>query len=153
MQLFLMRHGEAEPIVTQDSSRALTEAGKLDVAQQVTALKQDLKVVDTIWASPYIRAQQTASIASEILGQSVITKDFLVPSANPQKVLDELASIESPLLMVSHQPLVGILLDSLTGQEPGCLRMGTSSIASLSSDIWAKGCSELSWLKHIESNQ
>lgn len=152
MQLFIMRHGEAESRAESDMHRELTAQGKGDIAQMAETYADDLASVDIIWASPYARAQQTAQIMSTALGKPVVTQAFLPPNGNPSEVLDILQNIgEQTVLMVSHQPLVGVLVDGLAGLEPGRYRMGTGSLANIWTDVYAKGCCELRWLHQPDS--
>ncbi|MFC6978868.1 SixA phosphatase family protein [Microbulbifer taiwanensis] len=99
-----------------------------------------------------MRTQQTAQIVADRLGLPVTTEQLLIGDTPPQAVLDALQQMEPvpgewPLLLVSHQPLVGSLVNGLCGsgsQHP----MGTSSLACLSAEVWANGCAELEWLQH-----
>ena len=50
--------------------------------------------------------------------------------------------------MVSHLPLVGLLVDYLTG-ETGT-RMGTANLASLSMDYPAQGMATLNWIHYVD---
>jgi len=147
-----MRHGESECQADHDSLRELTPEGRMDIAQMATDYHEALQQVDVIWASPYVRAQQTAEIMSEHLSVPVITHNFLPPHGNPNDIVDALESQrQQTVLIVSHQPLIGILVDNLAGLEPGRYRMGTGALAYLSTDIFANGCCELEWL-HQPSN-
>ena len=154
MNVFIMRHGEAEAAAETDAQRELTQEGRDDIAQMAVSYQDDLRHVESIWASPYVRAQQTAHIISEHLSVPVITQDFLPPNANPAEVLDMLeAHRKHTLLIVSHQPLVGTLVDGLAALEPGQYRMGTGSLAYLSTEVYANGCCELQWLHQPASTQ
>lgn len=154
MNVFIMRHGEAEVSAETDARRELTQEGKDDITQMATTYADDLAQVDVIWASPYVRAQQTAQLMSACLSKPVVTQPFLPPNGNPIDVLGALESHrDQTVLMVSHQPLVGILVDGLARLEPGRYRMGTGSLAYLSTDVYANGCSELRWLHQPASTQ
>nr|WP_255771419.1 histidine phosphatase family protein [Microbulbifer guangxiensis] len=146
----ILRHGQAEPHRGDDSSRELTEHGRQQVAALCRARATELAEVRAIWASPFVRTQQTAAIAAELLGLPVRTEPVLLGDTPPSVVLDALAAAQDfPLLLVSHQPLVGSLVNGLCGsgnQHP----MGTSSLACLSAEVWANNCAELEWLQHAE---
>jgi len=121
--------------------------GREDIKQMVSTYRDDLAQVDVIWASPYVRAQQTAEIVSDMLSKPIITQAFLPPNGTPQDTFDALAADQhQTVLLVSHQPLVGILVDGLAGLEPGRYRMGTGALAYISTDVYALGCGELCWL-------
>lgn len=150
MKLMILRHGEAEPLLGDDASRELTEHGREQVAAVCRARATELAEVRAIWASPFVRTQQTAAIAAELLGLPVSTEPVLVGDTPPSEVLEALASVaDFPILLVSHQPLVGSLVNGLCGsgnQHP----MGTSSLACLSAEVWANNCAELEWLQHAQ---
>lgn len=154
MNVFIMRHGEAEANAGNDAKRELTTQGREDIAQMVVDYGQALSQVDAIWASPYVRAQQTAQLLSQHIAKPVTTQSFLPPNGNP---IDTLAALEThrdqTILIVSHQPLIGILVDGLAGLEPGRYRMGTGALACLKTRVYANGCCDLEWLHQPASIQ
>ncbi len=150
MNLFVLRHGQAENRAETDMQRELTDRGRADVSRIIRESLDDLGEVTHLWASPYVRAQQTAQIVSELLGDmQIYTTELLVPEASVDALLAqlELSDIAS-LLLVSHQPLVGQLVDTLCGAEPGANPMGTSSLAAMEADPVAAGLGQLHWLRH-----
>lgn len=150
MKLFLMRHGDAEFNASIDSQRQLTDLGKENAHQMATNHRDDLSSVSKLWVSPYVRAQQTADIVSNVLDNSVPreTQAFLKPSSDPNTVFAAVEKQQQSLLIVSHQPLIGTLVDLLAGLEPGSHRMSTASLACIEIDIIARACGELLWLHH-----
>ncbi|MCO1335547.1 phosphohistidine phosphatase SixA [Microbulbifer sp. OS29] len=150
MQLFILRHGKAEPMLVNDAERALTERGRRQVAQVCNRRAQELSAVRAIWASPFVRTQETAAIVSAQLGLSVTSEPLLIGDTNPQQLLDQIQAQDTfPMLLVSHQPLVGSLLNGLCGSD-NRYPMATSSLACVSAEVWANGCAELEWLQHTE---
>ncbi|UTF61005.1 phosphohistidine phosphatase SixA [Gilvimarinus sp. DA14] len=150
MRLFILRHGQAEPYRRDDESRELVDAGRGEV-KAVISRQAHLMGCPAVWGSPYIRAQQTAVIASEILGvpQGVShTLAQLTPDASPAALIEELyqSGLET-LLIVSHQPLVSHLLDTLCGpsEQHG---MNTASLACVDCDVMAADMGRLEWLVH-----
>ena len=67
MQLYILRHGEAERLSSTDRRRQLTQQGHEEVAAVVQRHLEELETVQTIWASPYSRAQQTAAVVQRQL--------------------------------------------------------------------------------------
>ncbi len=59
-----------------------------------------------IVASPYLRAQQTARIAADLLGHSepILPSTRLTPEADPEDVWAEVRDLapDSPILFVAH---------------------------------------------------
>ncbi|AMX02128.1 phosphohistidine phosphatase SixA [Microbulbifer thermotolerans] len=150
MQLLILRHGEAEPVRGDDAARQLTERGREAVARVCEMRAAELAGVRAIWASPFIRTQQTARIVADLLGLPVKTESLLIGDTPPELVLNALQQVDTasyPLLLVSHQPLVGRLVNGVCGsgnRHP----MGTSSLACLRAPVWADSCGELEWLQH-----
>ncbi len=155
MQLYILRHGQAETQITTDEARNLTAKGRADVAISLTSSADELKTVQVIWASSLVRAQQTAQIAHSFLTQEsanivLATTDLIVPEADPYvffKALQD-AQLDS-ILVVSHQPFVGQIIDLLCGSYDGFHPMNTSSLACVDCDIVAAKMGSLRWLRHV----
>lgn len=119
MQLYIMRHGEAQQQAMSDSQRELTAHGRsevLDIAKLLTNESFDLILV-----SPFIRTQQTADTLISVLNtQAKIEQCSLItPSGSATDVhnyLDGLIAEEQyqKILLVSHMPLISYLLSELT---------------------------------------
>ncbi|MGB3610648.1 MAG: phosphohistidine phosphatase SixA [Cellvibrio sp.] len=150
MELFILRHGEAEPRVTTDEERQLTDKGRADVARMIKSSLDDLGKLTHIWVSPLVRAQQTAAIAGALIGDmEPYTTELLSPDADPQLLFNQLQLSECEgLLLVSHQPLVSRMLDTLCGTAKGYHDMATSSMACVDIDIVARDMGKLRWLRH-----
>ncbi|HSX85873.1 MAG TPA: phosphohistidine phosphatase SixA [Cellvibrio sp.] len=150
MELFILRHGEAEPRTTTDDARQLTDKGRADVARMIKSSLEDLGELTHIWVSPLVRAQQTAEIAGELIGDmEPYTTELLSPDADPQLLFNQLQLSECQgLLLVSHQPLVSKILDTLCGTANGYHDMATSSLACVDIDIIAADMGKLRWLRH-----
>lgn len=155
MTIFILRHGQAEPQMTTDEARRLTDKGRVDTAKIMQKRVADMDSLTQIWGSPLVRAQQTAEIASGYFsGLEIQTTDLLVPEANPQVLIDWLAELyskesrnsDSSILLVSHQPLVGRVLNMLCGKPDDYHPMGTSSLAAISAPLVAADLGELLWL-------
>src|SRR3982751_2379384 len=100
MQVFVLRHGQAEAQITTDEARNLTEKGRADVAANTLHSLADLLNVKEIWASPLVRAQQTAHIVSAILEKhgvkvEIKTTDLIAPESNPSGLFDSLEAAKS----------------------------------------------------------
>jgi phosphohistidine phosphatase len=148
MNLFILRHGQAEDYAASDSQRTLTDVGRQQTQELVDRQQAELKSVTHIYASPYIRAQQTASIVAAVLDLPIITVPHLLPEAGVQAAVEFLSEFEQQTpLCVSHQPLVGSFVNWLCGLEYGQYMMGTSALAYMSTDVLAQGCGELFWLR------
>jgi phosphohistidine phosphatase len=149
MKLWVLRHGEAEPYGSRpDSERALTTHGREEVLRSAARLMG--QPVTAIYASPYLRAQETAQLVREALGfePEIRTVDWLTPETDPDKVAEQLVSV-SDVLLVSHNPLVGNLLGYLQHghvQDPEAVR--TAGLAELEGDLPLAGAMKLNGIKH-----
>lgn len=158
MQIFILRHGHAEPQVTTDAARNLTSTGRGVTQAVIRAVLPQLGDVQQIWASPLIRAQQTAQLALHFFPHLQLqTSDCLVPEADPHIVYQWLESLRQVaivankiprIMIVSHQPLVGSLVNQLCGKDENFYAMDTSSLAAISVDVVAPEMGKLLWLHH-----
>lgn len=152
MTLFILRHGQAEPQITTDEVRELTDKGREDTARVVRGRLTDLQAITQIQASPLVRAQQTAQVAAGYFPALTIqTSGLIIPEASLTAAMDWLQSINQQnlsILLVSHQPFVGELINKLCGKPSGYYAMGTSSLAAIHTPVIAAGMGELLWLDH-----
>lgn len=157
MKIFILRHGQAEVQQTTDEARNLTAKGRADVAASAQYSLSELTQVQEIWASPLVRAQQTADIVRDILAAqdihvSIKTTDRIIPESNPSDLFDLLQAANlNSVLLASHMPFVGDLLDAFCGSARGYHVMNTSSLALIECDIPAAKCGELRWLRHVNA--
>lgn len=143
MQLLIMRHGEAG-WHTLDQERELTESGRLGVAEVAAQMAESPWRPKLVWSSPYVRARQTAAIVSEILNCPVEEKMFITPDDDPGECLDALIDQhESPLLIVSHMPLVGSLATLLVDAHRRGIPFMTSQAVMLDMPVVGPGCADL----------
>jgi phosphohistidine phosphatase len=144
-----LRHGEAEPYGSRpDSERALTAHGREETLRSAAELIG--QPITAIYASPYLRAQQTAELVREALGfqPDIRTVEWLTPDNRPQAVAEQLVSVDYALL-VSHNPLVGNLLGYLQHghvQQPEAVK--TAGLAELEGDLPLAGAMKLNGIKH-----
>ena len=133
-----MRHGAAEASSSGgDAARALTAKGRADLDRAAAAVRRFGVRADAAWVSPYVRAQQTASILLPALGApAATTKAELVPEGPVRTVADAIrAAPARTLVVVSHLPLLPGVIGALTGAR---VELGTGTlvhIALLGSDV------------------
>ena len=154
MQIFVLRHGQAEPQLTTDEARNLTEKGRNDVILSVSNSLAEMNKIEKIWSSSLVRALQTSNTAHDILAAQYLSipinvTDIIIPEADPALLFDSLQKSNlSSVLLVSHQPFVGKFLDIFCGSPLGSHFMDTSSLALVECDVAAPSCGELRWLRH-----
>ncbi len=147
MDLFFLRHGEAENCATSDAERRLTSTGEGDVAGVVESRQTELAGIDLIVTSPFRRARQTAKITAQCLGfdRQLLVTGQLEPGADHQALLRFIDSLNAEsILLVTHQPLVGNLLSMLSGDDIW-LSTGTANLVALETEVLAPGFANVCW--------
>ncbi len=116
MQIYLLRHGIAEPSSPglSDPERALTPEGKKRLRSVLRVAKAAGVQPELIMTSPYRRAVETAEIAAKTLGykQELVQSSALRPGCAPEEAWDELRALQAGgerLLLSGHEPLFGYL--------------------------------------------
>ena len=139
--LYIVRHGEAEPISQDDESRALTEHGLWEAKRTALWLKTQVNEFTHTFVSPYKRAQQTKDtiLLYGPSSKTQSTEGLLTPEGSANTAMDFLlASVtdnqetDQHILCVSHMPLVSYLIGELTGYTP---IMATAGVAQIKVDI------------------
>lgn len=151
VQLWILRHGRAEPYSSNDAARALTEKGRAQVAEVISRQRPQIETRGlVIWTSPYLRARQTAAIAAGLLDCPIAREtDLLLPEAGPGQLLEAIYRCASDnILLASHQPLVSSLLDYLCGRRGEEHDMKTASLAAVHCEVAAADLGQLQWLVH-----
>jgi phosphohistidine phosphatase len=123
MEVWLLRHAAAEARAPsgRDADRALTAEGierARRVARGLAALAPEIGLVLT---SPYRRARQTAEPAARALGLDGKLRESraLEPGRDPSEILEEIAQLEESVLLVGHEPHLGVLLGRLVSGGRG----------------------------------
>ncbi|WP_339119257.1 phosphohistidine phosphatase SixA [Halomonas sp. BMC6] len=147
--VLIMRHGEAAPGFP-DHARPLTPRGEREAETMArwlaSRIEQGELARPTLYASPYVRAQQTAQRISDALGAPLNTLSFITPEDPPGDVSEWLLNhpFDTPIMLVSHMPLVGDLAGLLVEGAPSQgVGFPTAAIAELEADVWAAGCAQL----------
>lgn len=152
MKVWILRHGEAKPQARMDAERELTAKGREEVLRSAAHLMG--QPLQRIFASPYVRAQQTAELVRQALGftDAIVTVPWLTPDGNPHMVLEQLDAYSAEnVLLVSHQPLVGTLIGlAVHGSLQQAQPMHTASLAYLEADLPLAGAMQLVDVRHVE---
>ncbi|MGH2904982.1 MAG: phosphohistidine phosphatase SixA [Solirubrobacteraceae bacterium] len=134
-QLWLLRHGEAEPHGTrEDAERRLTERGVGQAHAAGIALQRLQVSFDAALFSPKTRARRTAELAAEHWSpqqrELLSVHPPLAGDFDARQALAELAALpaDGRLLIVGHEPdLSGVVAD-LTGARPGLKKGGLAGL-------------------------
>ena len=139
MQIYIMRHGQAEFMGHSDAERALTLLGRLESEKMAAYLADNNITFDAVLVSPYLRAQQTWESVRPFFAEveNVQTTKFLTPCGSVRKSMDEILALQvsgvENLLIVSHLPLVGYITGELA-PDAGVPAFATSSVAHVELD-------------------
>ncbi|TNF08353.1 MAG: hypothetical protein EP323_01615, partial [Gammaproteobacteria bacterium] len=116
MLIYLLRHGDA-PYDELRGERALSQRGHDETRAVLEQHQDELLSLDLILCSPVLRARQTLRVLQETLSYQgdLLFEDVLRSEASLLAVeacVDKLR-VRS-LLLLSHQPLIGKMLEYLT---------------------------------------
>jgi phosphohistidine phosphatase len=161
MQIIIMRHGEAVAGADCDANRVLTPRGEEQARSSGKQLARLLNANTRCFASPYLRAQQTARIASESWPVTQFeTLGHLTPDTPPDwtaaavdKLLgDKEGEWPDSVVLVAHMPIVARLTGLLTGEPPYAVPgFSTACAAVLEADVLAADCASLRHFVQPES--
>lgn len=119
MNIFIMRHGQAVPEASTDALRPLTDQGKSEVCLMAEWLSAQVPTFDCVLVSPYLRTSQTwQQLAKYIPGAVIENCRELTPDADADIAASLLlayadVSSNNNVLVISHMPMVGLLVESL----------------------------------------
>jgi phosphohistidine phosphatase len=141
LELYLLRHGIAEQHAPsrRDHDRILTPDGITNLQRVLTqALATHALAPRWIISSPYLRAQQTARIAADLLGYSepILPSTRLTPESDPEDLWAEVRDLapDDPLLFVAHNPLLESAVSWLTAENHAIINFRPATIARIDFD-------------------
>ncbi|OUS11305.1 phosphohistidine phosphatase SixA [Gammaproteobacteria bacterium 53_120_T64] len=147
MELFFLRHGEAEAYAASDAERRLTATGEEAVRGVIDARREALAGVELIVTSPYRRARQTAQIAAHCLDfeRELLVTEHLQPGGDRQGLFRFIETLQAnSILLVTHQPFVGKVLSLLSGDKQW-LATGTANLVALQAEALVPGFADVRW--------
>lgn len=150
--LILVRHGRAERAQAgmPDEARSLTPEGQAALTapngfpRTFSLLTQDEREQAVVWASPALRAQQTAQAVASTLGERPIKPLPCLFEQDRDAFLDELSACkETCIVAVGHIPFMERVTEYLCGAQldftPGavaCIRLDDALDACESDLLW-----------------
>ena len=150
MLIYLLRHGDA-PYDSSCGERSLSAQGETDTRQVAQQHIDVLSQLQLMLCSPTLRARQTLKVLTDTLNyqEALLFEDALRSEGhiNAVEYCVETLDIERVLLL-SHQPLIGQILEYLTDKPGIGWSMDTSSLACLNTITFGRGCAEMQWLTH-----
>ncbi len=126
MQLYFLRHGEAEDYNEDDHNRALTTIGKSRLQTAAQVMRRLKFNLTHIYTSPRIRALQTAQIVGKELGIDPHITELLNYGFNLNALTQLIASSpdDSQVMLVGHEPTFSQTIAHLTGGHVNMKRGG-----------------------------
>jgi len=145
MRLYLMRHGQASNMADTDHERPLTQKGR-SRSESTARILANLEIApDVIFASPRVRAQETAQIISEAINVPVTTSDLVNFSfdIDSLEVLIGGMEYDAEVLFIGHNPSMSEVAEELTGTS---ISLKTGAIACVDVDPDDLEAGQLQWL-------
>jgi len=143
MNLYLLRHGEAEARAHNDPARQLTARGRREIEQVARQFAMRQPPLDCCFVSPYVRALQTAEYFVRHSGLAIPTEvnEALIPETRASAVMQFLADQSGRnILLVSHNPLLSELNALLTeGSITNMHILDTGELVAISLDLVGLG--------------
>jgi phosphohistidine phosphatase len=130
-QLWLLRHGEAEPHDTRpDHDRRLTDRGEGQSRAAGRALRALEPTFQAVFTSPKVRARDTARLACEALGCEPIDHEALAEGFTARDALEllETAGDDGRVLVSGHNPDFAQVVHDLTGANVDFKKGGLAGI-------------------------
>jgi phosphohistidine phosphatase len=127
-QLWLLRHGEAEPHDSRsDDERRLTLRGEDQARAAGRALAAMDVVFQAVYTSPKVRARDTAKLACEALGAEPLEHAPLREGFSADDAR-ELLHADERILVVGHEPDFSQVVHDLTGARIDLKKGGVAGV-------------------------
>ena len=152
MEIYIVRHAIAEEVSKDgsDEARALTEDGRKKMKEAAQGFARLERKIDRIYASPLVRARQTAEILGAELKLSVHEMKELAPGYSPAQVCEKIArkKSEGNIAVVGHEPNCSELASYLLlGSSGASIEFKKGAICVIESRDGAPGTGDL--LMHL----
>lgn len=131
MEIYFLRHGEAEDYSADDHSRNLTARGIARIQTAAQVIHKLNLGLNHIYTSPRNRAHQTAQIVAEVLGMPIEITEYLNFGFNMVALERLIAPFpdDARVMVVGHEPTFSQTIASLTGAQADVKRGGLARVA------------------------
>ncbi|WP_268033876.1 SixA phosphatase family protein [Algoriphagus sp. PAP.12] len=153
-KLLLIRHGEAGFSDGTDFQRQLTDFGIEKVKRVGKTLQSTQPEIDFMYCSPAQRTRETA----EILGSFILIKAYDLQKSiyegdlgSLMELIENIPEIAGSCLIVGHNPIISLLLSTLTDSSYQNMTPGTLAIIEFEFDSWKLVSSGTGILREIIS--
>lgn len=133
MQLYFLRHADADTVAAHDDDRHLSEKGIAQSQRAARFCEAHDVLPELILTSPIRRAHQTAKIVAEHLRVEMKIVHWLACGAQPEKVMAELEDFAGckSLMLVGHEPDFSHIAAHLIGAKSDALHIRKCSLSSI----------------------
>jgi phosphohistidine phosphatase len=143
MTLHLMRHAEALDIgtdgIAHDEDRKLSDKGRRQARRMGVLLKRLHVKIDTVLASPALRARETAEIVLRAMSADAQIRlaDSLQPTGHSREMWEDIRRTGGEkILVVGHLPSLATLADALLGiSRENAIWFHKSTLATLQCEL------------------
>ncbi len=144
MNVYLLRHGQAENSAPSDSLRQLTSQGVEDIKSVAKTFAPTNHYFDRCFVSPYIRAQQTAELFLKDSNSSCIleSEDILRPDNSVMNAVRFIEAIDGGnILLVGHNPFLSKLYTLFTTaqNDNGMKIIAPGELCGISFEVFGLG--------------
>lgn len=148
MDLYLLRHADANTVAATDDARPLSEKG-ISQAKKVGRFCKDHNIKpEIILTSPVLRAAETAEIVAEIIKGELMVEPWLACGMHPETAMEELRGYErfESVMIVGHQPDFSLLAAHILGlQDNEQISIRKASLTHLELGAFLFGSGRLSF--------
>ena len=146
MELYLLRHADADTIAETDDARPISEKG-IGQARKVARFLEARELDKVrVLASPLRRTHETAEIVARHLGAELLVVPWLKSGMRPQTALEQLREYaeEKAVMLVGHEPDLSSLIAHLLGMASGDrIEIRKASLTRLTVDALEAGGARL----------
>ena len=147
MLLYILRHAEAEVVITSDKERKLTPHGKEQATRMGNFCLEHELLPLVVLTSPFDRTKETAEQVVAILKNTqLIEVPWMASGMSPETALHELkayAAFET-LMIVGHEPDLSSFIAMLLGiNNPQTLDVSKASLTAIELSNVAAGAGVL----------
>ena len=154
MDLFVLRHGKAEPSSYEpdDMKRALTTEGRNEIRKVAMWMRSKKFGFDVIATSPLTRAHETAEIVARSLGQKDRLEiwEELAPDGDPDTLCYHATQFgeHAAILIIGHEPSLSMLISRvISGSDTASISLAKGGLAKIRNFSFDKRPSgALQWL-------
>jgi phosphohistidine phosphatase len=164
MQLFLLRHAEAEPDAVNDETRALTAKGSKQAENVGKFCLKHGFIPETILSSPLTRAEETARVvASELnLPKIVRIEEFLRAGMTAERAFSGLRefliglmkreeySEKASVMLVGHEPDLSRLAGALIGGRAASVHFRKATLMGVTLQELKPGAGTMEFLLPVK---